>query len=121
MDLADQFMTPEKIDQLLKDEVIRKRLAKWMARDCFRENTDLESFHDRISESEMKQLMIGVVNNCYFPLSILANTQPSAALIELMRIKDPLPQWNDPKLPWKRLRSAEQLRDILEGQRRKAA
>jgi hypothetical protein len=33
---------------------IRKRLAKWMARDCFRQNTKLEGFHDRISEKEMK-------------------------------------------------------------------
>jgi hypothetical protein len=53
-------MTPDQFDQLINDEVIRKRLAKWMARDCFRENTEVESFHDRISESEMKQLMIGV-------------------------------------------------------------
>jgi hypothetical protein len=114
-------MTPEQFDHLIKDEVIRKRLAKWMARDCFRENTDLESFHDRISDSEMKQLMIGVVNNCYLLLSILANAEASAALIELIKLKDPLPQWNEPKLPWKRLQSAEQLRDIIEGQRRKAA
>jgi hypothetical protein len=114
-------MTPEQFDQLINDEVIRKRVAKWMARDCFRENTKLESFHDRISDSEMKELMIGVVNNCYLFLSILSNAEATASLVELMKLKDPLPQWNEPKLPWKRLRSAEQLRDIIEGQRRKAA
>jgi hypothetical protein len=114
-------MTPDQFDQLINDEVIRKRLAKWMARDCFRENTEVESFHDRISESEMKQLMIGVVNNCYLFLSILSNTEASGALLELMKLGDPLPQWNDPKLPWKRLRSADQLREMIDGQKRKAA
>jgi hypothetical protein len=114
-------MTPERLDELLNDEVIRKRLAKWMARLCFRENTKLESFHDRINDSEMKELMIGVVNNCYLFLSILSNTEASAALLELMKLGDPLPQWNDPKLPFTLIRSAGQLRDIIEGQQRKAA
>ena len=98
-------MTPEQFDQLINDEVIRKRLAKWIAHDCFRENTTLESFHDRISEREMKELMIGVVNNCYLFLSILTSMEATTALIKLMKLKDPLPQWNDPKIPWKRLRS----------------
>ena len=114
-------MTPEQIDQLLKDEVIRKRLAKWMARFCFRENTALESFHDRISEPEMKKLMIGVVNNCYLLLSILSNSEASAPLLELIKLGDPLPQWNEPKLPHKMLRSAEELRYLMEGRWRDAA
>jgi hypothetical protein len=113
-------MTPDQFDELINDEIIRKRLAKWMARDCFRENTELESFHDRINDSEMKKLMIGVVNNCYLFLSILSSAEASAAVIELMKLKDPLSQWNDPKLPWKRLRSAEQLRDIIEVRQREA-
>ena len=100
-------MTPEQFDELINDEIIRKRLAKWMARECFRENTELESFHDRINDREMKQLMVGVVNNCYLFLSILSSADASAAFIELMKLKDPLPQWNDPKLPWKRLRGAD--------------
>jgi hypothetical protein len=57
-------MTPDQFDQLVKDDVLRKRLAKWMARLCFRENTKLEGFHDRISDAEMMELMIGVVDNC---------------------------------------------------------
>ena len=113
-------MTPDQFDELINDEIIRKRLAKWMARDCFRENTELESFHDRINDPEMKKLMIGVVNNCYLFLSILSSAEASAVLIELMKLKDPLPQWNDPKLPWKRLRSAEQLRDTIERRQREA-
>jgi hypothetical protein len=63
-------MTPDQFDELINDEIIRKRLAKWMARDCFRENTEPESFHDRINDREMKRLMVGVVNNCYLFLSI---------------------------------------------------
>jgi hypothetical protein len=33
----------------------RKRLAKWMAKFCFR-NTKLEELHNRISDEEMKAL-----------------------------------------------------------------
>jgi Fe-S cluster biosynthesis and repair protein YggX len=124
MPLVGDFITsliPDQLDELIYDEISRKRLAKWMARDCLRENTEHESFHDRIEDSEMKKLMIGVVNNCYLFLSILSSAEASATLIELMNLKDPLPQWNDPKLPWKRLRSAEQLRDIIDGRQREAA
>ncbi len=114
-------MTPEQLDQLVKDEVGRKRLAKWMARMCFRENTKLESLHDRINDNEMKELMIDAVNNCYLFLSILSNPKASAALVELMKYSDPQPQWNDPRLPYKLVRSAEQLRDVLEDRQREAA
>ncbi|MDA9475084.1 hypothetical protein XI03_11355 [Bradyrhizobium sp. CCBAU 65884] len=108
-------MTPDQFDKLISDEVIRKRLARWMANLCFRENTELERFHDRISDEEMKKLMIGVVDNCYLFLSILSNSKASASLIELMELKVPLPQWNEPKLPHKMLRSAEQLQKMMEG------
>jgi hypothetical protein len=114
-------MTPDQFDELVNDEIIRKRLAKWMARLCFRENTKLESFHDRIDDKEMKGLMIGVVNNCYLFLSILSNAGASAALIEIMRLGDPLPQWNEPELPHRLLRSAEQLRDIIGARQREDA
>jgi hypothetical protein len=79
--------------------VVRKRLAKAMARDCFR-NTALEDFHagafpssragdysdvkvvspygeigwerlSRLSDEEMKALMIDVVNHCYDFLTTL--------------------------------------------------
>lgn len=66
----------------------------------------------------MKELMIGVVNNCYLFLSILSNDEAGAALIELMKLEDPLPRWKDPKLPYKLLWSAAQLRDIVEARQR---
>jgi hypothetical protein len=114
-------MSPDILAELLNNDLLRKRLAKWMARLCFRENTKLESFHDRIDDREMKELMIGVVNNCYLFLSILSNAEASASLIELMKLEDPLPQWKDPKLPYKLLRSAEQLRDIVKARQHEAA
>jgi hypothetical protein len=44
--------------------VVRKRLAKLMAKNCFRD-TALEDLHSRISDQEMKVLMIDVVDRCY--------------------------------------------------------
>jgi hypothetical protein len=82
-------MTPEQLADLKDDATLRKRLAKLIARDCFR-NTVLEDFHSgkvpssrtgdysdvkaitpygeiewdklsRLSDAEMKRLMIDVV------------------------------------------------------------
>lgn len=51
------------------NDEVRKNLAKWIARNCFR-NTSLEALHDRISQAEMKQLMKDAVDNMlYSPLS----------------------------------------------------
>ena len=81
------------LNEIASNEVLRKRLAKWMALRCFR-NTRLEEFHagiypdsqtgdyadvkvvspfgeipweklSRLSDDEMRTLMIDVVNRCY--------------------------------------------------------
>jgi hypothetical protein len=51
-------MYPDQLHELGKNEVPRKCLAS-EAQFCFR-NTKLEDLHDRISDDEMKELMIGV-------------------------------------------------------------
>ena len=58
MQTADS-MNPDQLAELKSDETVRKRLAKLMARDCFR-NTKLEDFHSRFADDEMKALMVGV-------------------------------------------------------------
>ena len=92
-------MNIKSLEEVQNNEVVRKRLAKAMARDCFR-NTKLEDFHagtfpsskagdysdvkvvspygeigwerlSRLSDEEMKALMIDVVNHCYDFLTTL--------------------------------------------------
>jgi hypothetical protein len=38
-------MTPEQLAELKNDETLRKRLAKFMARECFRSSPRLEDMH----------------------------------------------------------------------------
>src|SRR4030095_6598035 len=86
-------MTPEQLAELKNDPTLRARLAKLLARDCFR-NTMLEDLHagkvpsslagdysdvkvvtphgeiqwnrlSRFSDQEMKALMMDVVDHCY--------------------------------------------------------
>jgi len=103
---------------------LKKRLAKVMALQCFR-NTELENLHagtspssktgdfsdvkvvspygevlwndvSRFSDEEMKKLMIDVVNHCYSFLHLLYNDSKGDEIIELLREKDVKPEWQDP-------------------------
>jgi hypothetical protein len=108
------------------DEVLRKRLAKLMAERCFR-NTRLEDLHagtvpdsragdysdvkvvspfgeipwprlSRLSDDEMRALMIDVVDQCYTFLTDLLGEPEGSQMIEQLRARDPLPRWNEPVL-----------------------
>jgi hypothetical protein len=118
-------MRPDQLAELKNDEVLRKRLAKVMARDCFR-NTKLEDFHagtypssqtgdysdvkvvspfgeipwtkvSRLSDDEMKALMIDVVNHCYEFVSKIFDDVVGEAIIETLKKNDLVPKWNDPE------------------------
>jgi hypothetical protein len=125
-------MNTKSLEEIQNNEVVRKRLAKAMARDCFR-NTKLEDFHagtfpsskagdysdvkvvspygeigwerlSRLSDEEMKALMIDVVNHCYDFLTTLcgpfgdtivehsssATSSPSGTILRA-RYLEPLP------------------------------
>lgn len=117
-------MTPEQLAELKNDATLRKRLAKRMARDCFR-NTILEDFHagkvpssqagdcsdvkvvtpygeihwdalSRLSDTEMKTLMIDVVDHCYDFLMELCSPH-GQEIIENLKLHDDLPGWNEPE------------------------
>ena len=108
-------------------DALRKRLAKLVALRCFR-NTKLEDFHagispssltgyysdvkvitpfgeipwgkvSRLSDDEMKVLMIDVVNHCYEFLSELFGVPDGEFLIASLKQRDPAPKWNDPQTP----------------------
>ena len=87
---------------------------------CFR-NTKLEELHDRISDEEMKALMIDCVNHCYAFVSILFSTQGANDLIDMLKQNDQVPQWNDPEMPAELIEAAKHLPGILEHVKRGTA
>lgn len=118
-----QHMRPEQIEELQSNELLRKRLAKAMAVQCFR-NTKLEDFHagtfpssqtgdysdvkvvspfgeipwnrvSRISDEEMKALMLDVVERCDRMLSTLLSDPEGSRLVEELKVKDAVPEWSD--------------------------
>ena len=115
----------DSLNEIQHNEAVRKRLAKLMAHDCFR-NTKLEDFHSgkypssitgdysdvkvvspfgeipwkelsRLSDEEMKILMIDVVNQCYKFLSELFVSAKGEAIIETLKQRDPVVKWYDPE------------------------
>ena len=119
-------MNLEHIREIQKNEVLRKRLAKFIALHCFR-NTDMfEDLHSgevpisqsgdysdvkvvtpdgeipwsnlsRFDDREMKAMMIDVVNRCDQVLAILFSTPAGEELIEQLRKRDLVSYWNDPE------------------------
>jgi hypothetical protein len=119
------LMPKSALSEIATDELVMKRLAKFMALECFR-NSKLEDLHagiypssqsgdysdvkvvtpygeiswerlGRFSDDEMKALMIDVVERCYEFLSELLDQGSAAAIIERLKLRDPLPRWNDPR------------------------
>jgi hypothetical protein len=91
-------MTPDQLAELKADATLRKRLAKKMAHDCFRNTKELEDMHagGRISEAEMKALMTDTVDYCYDFLMELSSPHGAEIMDDLKR-RDELPEWGDPK------------------------
>jgi len=112
------------VNAISRDSVVMKRLAKYLAQHCFR-NTFLEDLHagitpdsetgdytdvlarspygeipwpqlSRLSDEEMKVLMIDVVNKTFRALRLLFDDQFGDELIQYLAKQDPLPRWNDP-------------------------
>ncbi len=108
-------MNPKHIREIQTNEVLRKRLAKFLALHCFR-NTELENLHSgtglsRFDNDEMKALMIDVVNHCDRFLAIIFSTPVGDELIEELGRRDLVPEWNDPD--WENDREPQLLRELL--------
>jgi hypothetical protein len=118
-------MNSQQLADLATNTVLRGRLAKLLALECFR-NSELETLHagkfpssktgdysdvkvvspygeiawndlSRLDDDEMKILMIDVVDRCdLFLAALFANTRVEA-VIDALRERDPVPQWNDPQ------------------------
>jgi hypothetical protein len=91
-------MTPEQLAELKNDVTVRRRLAKLMAHDCFRNTKTLEDIHaaDRISDEEMKALMVDVVDHCCDFLMDLCSPH-GADIIDDLQHRDKVPEWKDPE------------------------
>jgi ligand-binding SRPBCC domain-containing protein len=119
-------MTVETAREVSTNPEVLKRLAKYLAQQCFR-NTMLEDLHagitpnsqtgdytdvvvrspygeipwarlSRLSDEEMKALMIDVVNKTYRALIVLFDDRLGGELIKVLARQDFLPRWNEPTL-----------------------
>jgi hypothetical protein len=119
-------MTVATAREVSSNPEVLKRLAKYLAQQCFR-NTMLEDLHagitpdsqtgdyndvvvrspygeipwpklSRLSDEEMKALMIEVVNKTYRALIVLFDDRLGGELIKVLAQHDFLPRWNEPTL-----------------------
>ena len=117
-------MNHKSLKELKNNDLLKKRLAKVMALQCFR-NTNLEDLHagiapssktgdfsdvkvvspygeipwskvSRFNDDEMKELMSDVVNHCYNFLLDLFNDSRGDAIVEVLTRTDPKSDWDDP-------------------------
>jgi len=117
-------MTVETARTISTNPEVLKRLAKYLAQQCFR-NTMLENLHagispnsetgdytdvlvrspygeipwprlSRLSDQEMKALMIDVVNKTYRALIGLFDDRLGSELIKILTQQDLVPRWNEP-------------------------
>jgi len=123
--IPEATMNIETAREISSNPEVMKRLAKYLAQKCFR-NTVLEDLHagtipdsqtgdytdvvvrspygeipwprlSRLSDEEMKALMIDVVNKTYRTLTVFDNQLGGELIMNLVE-RDPLPQWNEPTL-----------------------
>jgi hypothetical protein len=90
-------MTPDQLAELKDNGTLRKRVAKKMARDCFRNSKKLEDMHAGhwIDDQEMRALMSEVVDRSYDFLMELCSPH-GAEIIDDLKRRDELPEWGDP-------------------------
>ena len=107
-------MTLNQLAELKNNEALRKRLAKFMARECFRSNPKLEDMHTegKIGQEDMKELMIDVVNRTYLFLSVLAS-RSGGEVIEILKESDVVPKWDEPEMPEEVPKNANRAYDAM--------
>src|SRR5262249_10717024 len=108
-------MTPEDLADLKNNAVLRKRLAKLLARECFRAAKKLEDMHTtgKIGKEDMKELMIEVVNRTYLYVSAIFASNASPEIIEHLKEHDAVPNWNEPEMPDDLLKDAKRAYDAI--------
>lgn len=78
-----------------------KQLSKSIVSFAFRNNTNLEDLHDRITDSEMRELMIASVNNIYTVFTLyfgLEGTKAREGIAEYLLTFHQENGWKEPQL-----------------------
>jgi hypothetical protein len=84
--------------EIQNNELVRKRLAKSIVRDCFRDG-EFEEFHSRLAtldDDAVKAIMTDAVNRTYVLLSKLSNAMGDM-IVERLKEQDDVPNWDDPE------------------------
>ena len=92
-------MTPEQLAELKENVDLRKRLAKKIAHDCFRDTKKLEDMHaaDKITDDEMKAIMREATDKCYDLVLDLCSPH-GVDIINDLKQRDEVPEWDDPEV-----------------------
>jgi hypothetical protein len=120
-------MDVEHLKQIESNDEIRRNLAKWLVHYCFR-NSELEHFHDRFSDKEMKALMMDSVNLTYYFLTVLlfSGAGNTNNIIDLLKDRDNLKtkewnNWDDPVFRDDIHQSSLHLFNVLQERRRSSS
>jgi hypothetical protein len=108
-------MTPEDLADLKNNATLRKRLAKLLARDCFRATKKLEEMHTagKIGQKDMKELMTEAVNRTFLYVSAIFASNASPEIIEHLKEHDAVPNWDEPEMPEEMLKDAKRAYDAI--------
>jgi hypothetical protein len=93
-------MTGRQVKLFVSDGQLQKRLSKLIVQQCFR-NTEIEKLHaaGKISQEEMKHVMVDAVNQTYTNLTmLLSSTDIADRVIQMLKQCDLVSEWNEPVL-----------------------
>ena len=82
-DQADA-MTPDQLTELVQNDLVRGRLAKYLVRECLRQAG---------SDDEAKELTSDAVN---YIDRLLGAIFASSEIVDALKEHDPVPEWKDP-------------------------
>jgi hypothetical protein len=76
---------------------------------------EVENMHTAgsITQEDMKELMIEVVNRTYLYLSVIFSSNGSPEIIEHLKEHDPVPKWDEPEMPDDVLKDAKRAYDAI--------
>lgn len=84
--------------EIQKNEVVRKRLAKRIVRECFRDG-EFENIHANaveLDDDAVQAIMTDAVNRTHVFLSKLSNAMGDL-IVERLKEQDDVPDWDDPE------------------------
>jgi hypothetical protein len=85
--------------EIQKNELVRKRLAKRIVRECFRDGAVFENFHAQLAElddDDVQEIMTDAVNRTHILLSKLSNAMGDL-IVERLKEQDDVLGWDDPE------------------------